>query len=247
MLPPDASGQPRYRHLHAFEVALLNCIPIDLMWSTHQRLNLCAIGQMAAPLQSLWVGSIVLQQMGVALGLSQPANPIELMMNFKAIVWKQAKNMYLTIPVDVAPARSQERTQIQVQVDGSSPFVVSVPIQSTVKELLEAQEQLFKQAIAFWVSNVQSGMRLSPNALLKDNRSLKLECGPQNNEVDVAVLPDLFEDFPMEEADQPEITGPVASAFSAPALAPPAPVQPICYVVATARDAPHHAPAVCCE
>lgn len=53
-------GATAFRHMHAVEVALLVGVPVNINWSNNMRLNLCAIGQLAAPLQSLWIGSQLL-------------------------------------------------------------------------------------------------------------------------------------------------------------------------------------------
>ncbi len=43
-------------------MAILNGLPIDIEWSPVLRLNLCAVGQLASPLQAIWVGAHVMQQ-----------------------------------------------------------------------------------------------------------------------------------------------------------------------------------------
>lgn len=50
-------GGPKFRHLHAKEVALLCGMPPKQSWSSDQRLNLCGVGQLASPLQAVWIAS----------------------------------------------------------------------------------------------------------------------------------------------------------------------------------------------
>ena len=57
ILPFLADGEQHWRHLHPIEVSLLTGVPTSLDWSTHQRLNLCALGQQASPLQSVWIAA----------------------------------------------------------------------------------------------------------------------------------------------------------------------------------------------
>ena len=53
----------RHRYIHPDELALLNGMLPGLPWGCHTRMTLCALGQLASPIQSTWVGSLVLQQL----------------------------------------------------------------------------------------------------------------------------------------------------------------------------------------
>ena len=56
-LPATESQAGAWRHLHVLEVSMLNGVPLNLRWGENQRLNLCAVGQMAAPMQSIWLAA----------------------------------------------------------------------------------------------------------------------------------------------------------------------------------------------
>ena len=49
------------------------------------RLCLGAIGQLASPLQSVWVGACVMQQVRKRLDFD-PINPVEILNNFKGVL-----------------------------------------------------------------------------------------------------------------------------------------------------------------
>ena len=53
----------RHRYIHPDELALLNGMIPGLPWGSNFRLALCALGQLASPIQSTWVGSLVLRQL----------------------------------------------------------------------------------------------------------------------------------------------------------------------------------------
>ncbi len=56
----DGSTWPAMRHLHPVELALLTCVPTPSCWPGDLRLGLCALGQQATPLQSLWIAGMTL-------------------------------------------------------------------------------------------------------------------------------------------------------------------------------------------
>lgn len=53
----------RHRYIHPDELALLNGMLPGLPSGCHIRMVLCALGQLASPIQSTWVGSLVLQHL----------------------------------------------------------------------------------------------------------------------------------------------------------------------------------------
>ena len=53
---------PCYRHIHPAELALLNGMLPDMPWGDQaMKLSLCALGQLASPIQSTWVGSLLMR------------------------------------------------------------------------------------------------------------------------------------------------------------------------------------------
>ena len=75
---------PRYRHPHPAEVAILSgMMPLECT-SGDQRLDLCAVGQLASPIQSLWIFSQVHSWAINRFGLPPMlASPTQLLAKFK--------------------------------------------------------------------------------------------------------------------------------------------------------------------
>lgn len=53
---------PRFRHIHPAELALLNGMLLNMPWGTNTKMALCALGQLASPIQSTWMGSLLMQK-----------------------------------------------------------------------------------------------------------------------------------------------------------------------------------------
>ena len=103
---PDCSGS--WRHLHVLEVALLNGVPIMHQWSTDQRLNLCAIGQMAAPMQSLWIGASLTRHLQQLFTHDPPVEQLQLLSELKKEMFCHAKDMYPMIPKPLTQPTSHQ-------------------------------------------------------------------------------------------------------------------------------------------
>ena len=66
---------PNFRHISPDELALLHGMYPGCDWGAQSRLALCALGQLASPLQSAWIGAFVMCHFHERLGLSQPSQP----------------------------------------------------------------------------------------------------------------------------------------------------------------------------
>ena len=97
-LPAQHDCPGVWRHLHVHEVALLNGVPIQQNWSADQRLNLCAIGQMAAPMQSLWVGASLTRHLQQLFTHDPPVDQLHLLSELKKDMLCHAKDLYPMIP-----------------------------------------------------------------------------------------------------------------------------------------------------
>ncbi len=95
LLPMPRNGEEvQWRHLHAKEVALLNGVPPEQDWSSNPRLNLCAVGQIASPLQAVWVGSHVLAKLQRQFGLSPKVDPTKCLHDLKSLIFQQALDLF---------------------------------------------------------------------------------------------------------------------------------------------------------
>ena len=66
---------PNFRHIHPDELALLNGMMPGLDWGTSPKMALCALGKLASPLQSIWIGSFILKHVQEMDGIANPVHP----------------------------------------------------------------------------------------------------------------------------------------------------------------------------
>lgn len=72
------------RHIHPQEAGALCGLDPCLTWGSHHRLTLGAVGQLASPLQALWVFSHVLRKLQLAQFQVAEASPKTMMMAYRA-------------------------------------------------------------------------------------------------------------------------------------------------------------------
>ena len=138
-LPPTADHPGKWRHMHVLEVSLLNGVPLNLDWGTHQRLNLCAVGQMAAPMQSVWIAAALARHVQTLLTHVQPVDPLQLLNALKHEVLLQGKQLYPDVPSDpVMPARCA----LAVHEPGQGSWTLEFHPSATVKALILAHSRL---------------------------------------------------------------------------------------------------------
>ena len=136
---PVTSGPPKYRHFHPSELCLLNAmlpLPGLSMTPSDLRLGLCAVGQLASPLQSLWVGANVACQLQYALGLPT-VDPSSLLQSFKVKLFSHAKDLFTTV-VPSSPVGSM----VQVVFPYQTKLAFTVPAAATLRELRSAESAL---------------------------------------------------------------------------------------------------------
>lgn len=146
MCPSEDVDQPLYRHMHACEVGLLNGIPPDQSWSDDARLNLCAVGQMASPLQSVWGFTAIMRHLQL-LGGEDPIDMSTPIAQLKQLVIAQSKVLYPDIP-GVVPSQSDMVIDGHVTCMGPEgvQVVIKVSPGTTVQQLLSAEQHLQGQA-----------------------------------------------------------------------------------------------------
>ena len=139
LLRSAASPSPEvvWRHLHVLEVALLNGIPLDLTWGPSARLNLCAIGQMAAPMQSIWIAASVVRHLQALFTTEALLDPCQALNDLKHLVLRQSKELFR---IDIPSAVLQPPlVDVQVTHDGMVSWKVKVPSTATVGQLILAE------------------------------------------------------------------------------------------------------------
>lgn len=68
---------PNHRHISPDELALFNGMFPGIQWGVHPKMTLCALGQMASPIQACWVGAIAMQHINQHFSLSEGPHPNE--------------------------------------------------------------------------------------------------------------------------------------------------------------------------
>ena len=73
---------PCTRHLHPIELAMLHGMKVDLTWGSNLKLGICGLGQMASPVQSVWLGAQLQAQLADLQGISVVAPEVALSNHF---------------------------------------------------------------------------------------------------------------------------------------------------------------------
>jgi len=140
----NSEGPVQYRHFHPSELALLNGMPPPESWMTPEhpplRLCLCAVGQLASPLQSVWVGACIVKHLNAIWNCAQ-VSPSDLLHGFRSQLFHIAQDMFPNVPVaPVGPMwtclKYPDGTQVHVQVQS----------QTTLVELFQAELALTQDA-----------------------------------------------------------------------------------------------------
>ena len=154
----SADGGIGYRHLHPIELSLLNAMIPPESWMSRDRpcLRLClsAIGQLASPLQSVWVGSCLMQQLCQVLEVPAVA-PIESLYTFKSQLRAFAKDLF----PDVASGPSPAVWTTLVYPDNTKVHVQVQP-ETTVIELFQAEMALSREVTSDQWIDASTGQQL---------------------------------------------------------------------------------------
>ena len=127
-----------YRYLHAIEVCILCGVPPIQKWGDDQRLNLAAVGQMAAPMHAIWIASSIKRHMQILLSWDQPDEPLDALHELKKQVWAESRTFYPEIPKQVTAVESQPHDIIMCDGSGVS-WNVRVQPGAVVQQLVAAE------------------------------------------------------------------------------------------------------------
>ena len=137
---PSNTGQITYRHVHPTELALLNGFLPPSNWLESSRpslkLCLCAVGQLASPLQAIWIGGQTISHLQRVFGLS-PVDPSDMLTTYRRKLFQVAQDVFHeSIPAQLDTPGVEVR-----HLDGS---VVQIAVQasSTLAQLCRAEVEL---------------------------------------------------------------------------------------------------------
>lgn len=142
----------KIRHLHPEEGALLCTVPLNYTYLGSARDALCLLGQIAAPLQVLWLQSQLMAHLQTNFWLSSSINALEMVQQYKYSLLQQRAQRW------VLQCMSMPRT-IHLQMDQvMHNITVNSPV--TVRELEQAESKLAGHG--FYVVVTQAQHRLPP-------------------------------------------------------------------------------------
>ena len=134
-----SDGKTLYRHLHAVEVAILCGVPPCQNWSDNERLNLCALGQLAAPMQSVWIAAAIVRHLQKSFTNLPLLDPHQALHEMKQQVYAQGKSFFTEVPKAVADKPSDASHLLEVEMSGRVLVQVRCCQSATVKHLLWAE------------------------------------------------------------------------------------------------------------
>ena len=159
---PVSQGPPKYRHFHPAELSILNAMP--LMPGLYQtasdlRLGLCAVGQLASPLQSGWVGASVAWQIQYALGMPT-VDPTTVLQSIKAALFGNVKELFC----DGVPCLG---SMVQVVFPDTTKLVFPVPTAATLRDLRSAETALNQAACPYSWTDEATGRTLEDDDCIR--------------------------------------------------------------------------------
>ena len=157
-------GQPCFRHFHPCELALLNAMPPPAAWMSADRpsLKLClaAIGQLASPLQALWVGACVMRQIHAVLQLPVVV-PLDLIQNFKRDLFTCAREMFPNVQGSVSAT-----SWVHLQYPDGTEVRALVQAQATLGDVTQAEARLTQQHVEGCWTDASTGIPLEDTDLV---------------------------------------------------------------------------------
>ena len=173
----DGSLHQVFRHLHPREVACLVGMYPDCPFGPDMRLGLAVTGQVASPIQAVWVGAWVQQSIACVTG--EPCqDPVALLSAFQKLVLEtthkvmsapmkgpdewvaagSADDMFHQKPVP------EKAKQFAVVNDGSTSLQIRVQPTTTVAEVLQAENAIRGEQCQLAVKDGQEGLQAGQSA-----------------------------------------------------------------------------------
>lgn len=122
------------RHLHPEEACLICTVPLNFIFNMDHRAALCLLGQIAAPVQVVWIQAQFLQAMSLIGGKEIKVDPHECVLHFQQMLLKQVRQRWVTARMYLP------RTLSIVQDDQVREILVNQPLRA--RDLLHAERQL---------------------------------------------------------------------------------------------------------
>ena len=206
---PSSAGEPQYRHMHPVELAVLNGFPPPELWTSEHRPNLrlclCGVGQLASPLQSLWVGACVKSQLMHRFGLaSDVMSPLAVLQQFKQQLYDVAKQLFLSVPIVAPTIEDPGSHEVTLMYSDDTQVTVQVSSDATVSQLRQADDALQGPEDGSWI-DAQTSQALTGGDVVR-GRTIRVCSSPSSEplsepDVNAAIDPDRLEtDLPLVPA-----------------------------------------------
>eukprot|EP00435_Cladocopium_sp_Y103_P015125 s2116_g3.t1 len=157
------------RHLHPEEGALLCTVPLSFAFPSTPRVALCLLGQIAAPLQVLWIQSQFLAHLQEHFWLCTRVQPLEIIHHYKTGLLRQRAQRWRLASMFLPRS-------IQVQTE-DSVTTISISAPTTVAELAQAESKLI--GAGYTVRIQQHSQRLPPCCQLHAGERYELLIQPK--------------------------------------------------------------------
>ena len=244
----DEPGLTIWRHLHVLEVSLLSGVPLDLNWGSDARLNVCAIGQMAAPMQSLWVAVALVRHVQILLTSQDLIDPMRVLNALKQDILTQSKEVFpVLIPVP-RELLNPPVIEVCVSLDGCPPWSVRAPACATVRNLVHAECRLQGlSGIGLQVLDA-TGLPVLPDQTLDKTTTLQIQSG-SDAPIDAFQLPPVgnpadqpIHALPLAAPTQEDAVSEVLSDADMPTAPVPGPLGAVSTSIATVVSLEHLSP-----
>eukprot|EP00438_Fugacium_kawagutii_P022431 Skav232858 [mRNA] locus=scaffold2451:97957:102459:- [translate_table: standard] len=149
----------KVRHLHPAEGAMLCTVKPDYVFDMSPRAALCLLGQLAAPLQVLWIQSHVQKMLQEKfLGFTE-YDPLDSVMKYQKSLLAQVRQTWITKSMSAPRQLSLEEDGMIYEIQVSEPISASMVLQAEQK--LRGRGQLPRL--------FESGHRVNPDHLLHED------------------------------------------------------------------------------
>ena len=122
------------RHIHPHELGFLNGVHAAFIFPKSARAALCMIGQIASPIQSLWIFLHIAKWAAAEKGLPTPPEAVKVLEVFKSQLLQQQSRTW------IVPAMLSPRTLKVNDAQGAFEVKVSRPVKAC--DIIEAQAKL---------------------------------------------------------------------------------------------------------
>ncbi|CAE7270136.1 aquIMA [Symbiodinium sp. CCMP2592] len=141
---------------HAGEVGFLNSLPASFLHPPASRAALCLVGQITAPLQSLWITAHVAAWAESTFTTGGTTDPSRLILDYKRYLLETRRDLWL-VP-------SLQPASLLQLISGDSTFDLKVSGPTRVQALAQAEKDL--HGPGFLIRIFEGNRKLQPNAFL---------------------------------------------------------------------------------